>query len=63
MIAVFHRHFDKQYAKLSKSVQRRFEERLAIFVRVPFDPLLHNHALAGKFQGYRSIDITGLYRQ
>ena len=62
MIALFHRHFDKQYAKLPKSVQRRFEERLAVFVRAPFDPLLNNHALLGRFVGYRSIGITGNIR-
>ena len=59
MIAVFHRHFDKQYAKLPKSVQRRSEERLAIFMRAPFDPLLNNHALLGHFAGYRSIGVIG----
>ena len=49
MITLFHRHFDKQYAKLPVGIKRRFEERLAIFVRVPFDPLLGNHALRGRF--------------
>jgi mRNA interferase YafQ len=51
--------FDKQYAKLAKNTKLRFKERLVIFRENPFDPELRNHALKGKFLGYRSIDITG----
>jgi len=28
----------------------------------PFDPVLHNHALQGRWKGYRSVNITGDYR-
>ena len=42
--------------------RRRFEERIAIFGRDPFDPSLRNHALGGTFEGYRSIDVTGNVR-
>ncbi len=28
----------------------------------PFHPLLNNHPLAGRWTGYRSINITGDYR-
>ena len=59
MTILFHRHFDKQYAKLSAGIKRHFEERLSLFVCVPFDPLLGNHALHDRFAGYRSISITG----
>ena len=27
-----------------------------------FDPVLNNHALKGKYQGYRSINVTGTLR-
>ena len=40
-------------------IQQRFKDRISTFEKDPFDPLLHNHALAGNFEGYRSIDITG----
>jgi len=51
--------FDKQYAKLGVRNKLRFKERLAILRENPFDPELRNHALKGRFLGYRSIDITG----
>ncbi len=51
--------FDKQYAKLAEKIKIRFKERLVIFRDNPFDPELRNHAVKGKYLGYRSIDITG----
>jgi len=51
--------FDKQYAKLNDKVQIAFKNRLTIFKSSPFDTRLRNHALKGKYLGYRSIDITG----
>ncbi len=55
----FHRNFKKQYKKIPQKIKQRLKERVNIFGKDPFDPLLHNHALAGNFEGYRSIDITG----
>lgn len=51
--------FDKQYAKLSSKVKEHFKDRLTLFRENPFDTALRNHALKGKYLGYRSIDITG----
>lgn len=51
--------FRKQYRKLPKPLQRRVIERLELFLRDPFNPLLENHPLSGKYQGQRSINITG----
>ena len=51
--------FDKQYLKLAPKQQDRFKDRLGIFRLTPFDPILRNHALKGKYLGYRSIDIAG----
>lgn len=55
----FHRHFDKQYQKLKKSEQEKARERLILFLENPFNPVLNNHPLKGKFLDYRSINITG----
>ncbi|TSC77532.1 MAG: hypothetical protein G01um101433_559 [Parcubacteria group bacterium Gr01-1014_33] len=55
----FHRRFKKQYRKIPEKIKQRFKERLLIFGENPFDPFLHNHALAGEFKDYRSIDVTG----
>jgi addiction module RelE/StbE family toxin len=51
--------FDKQYVKLNDKVQTAFKSRLAMFKSNPFDIRLRNHALKGKYLGYRSIDVTG----
>ena len=55
----FHRRFKKQYRKKPQKIKRRFQERIVVFGRDPFDPSLRNHALGGIFDGYRSIDVTG----
>ena len=55
----FHRTFEKQYKKLRENEKKRLKERLALFLTDEFNPLLNNHPLRGKHQGYRSINITG----
>ena len=47
-----------QYAKLAPKIKTRFKERIVLFRESPFDPDLRNHALKGKYLGYRSIDVT-----
>ena len=59
MIIETTRGFDKQYAKLDHKIVLAFKKRLELFVCDPFNPQLSNHALKGKYLGYRSIDITG----
>jgi mRNA-degrading endonuclease YafQ of YafQ-DinJ toxin-antitoxin module len=51
--------FDKQYAKLNLKVKTSFKRRVELFKVNPFDISLRNHALKGKYLGYRSIDVTG----
>lgn len=51
--------FDKQYARLDFKVKTSFKRRLGVFRTNPFDVSLRNHALKGKYLGYRSIDISG----
>ena len=51
--------FDKQYAKLSQKSKVLFKSRVEVFKRDPFNTRLRNHALKGKYLGYRSIDIAG----
>lgn len=43
-------------------MQKHIDEKLLLFGKNPFDPILNNHSLQGKFLGYRSINITGDYR-
>ena len=51
--------FDKQYAKLNLKVKVSFKRRITLFKANPFDIPLRNHALKGKYLGFRSIDISG----
>lgn len=59
MDVFFHGTFKKQYKKLHASEQKKWKERRGIFIQEPYHPILRNHALHGKYGGYRSIDITG----
>jgi addiction module RelE/StbE family toxin len=54
-----HKNFEKRYVKLRPAEQRRFKERRDLFLRDPFNPVLSNHALSGKYSGYRSINVGG----
>ena len=59
MRALFHKNFRKQYQKFHPSEKQRFKERRDIFLNDPFHAVLNNHALLGKYHGYRSINVTG----
>lgn len=55
----FTKDFTKQFKKLRPNQQERFYERLGLFEKNPQDRMLRDHALKGKYIGYRSIDIDG----
>lgn len=59
MIIRSHRNFKKQFDKLTRSQKERFKERSNIFLQDEFHPVLNNHALKGKYEGCRSINIGG----
>jgi addiction module RelE/StbE family toxin len=59
MIIDFHKKFDKQSTKLDKTTRDQFKNRLELFTEDKTHPILSNHGLKGKYQGYRSINITG----
>lgn len=54
--------FIKQLKKAPTSVQISVRKRVGLFVSDRFHSLLNNHALKGKYQGFRSINITGDWR-
>ena len=54
--------FKKQFKKMPKFAQDKFEERLNLFLMEPNHPTLRNHKLSGKYHLHRSINITGDYR-
>lgn len=55
----FTKGFIKQFKKLRPVQKDRFYQRLETFKQNPHDRRLRDHALKGKFEGYRSIDIEG----
>lgn len=59
MIIIYHKGFERNYKKLSSKEKNKLKERLQLFVKDEFNPILNNHALKGKYLGYRSINISG----
>ena len=55
----FTKNFVKQFKRLRENQKERFYGRLELFKGNPHDRVLRDHALKGKYTGYRSIDIEG----
>ena len=62
MIFRFHKDFIKSYKKTAPSLKKAVDLRLLLFSKNIFAVELCNHPLKGKYQGYRSINITGDWR-
>lgn len=54
-----HRDFTKALKKQPDGIKVKVKSRLDIFASDPFNKILNNHALTGKYTGCRSINITG----
>lgn len=54
--------FSKSFKKIPPKIQENFYEQLTIFQHNTTDKRLNNHALVGKYLGYRSFDVTGDWR-
>ena len=50
MKIAFHRNFEKRYKKASSKVCSRFDERLRIFAKNAFHPILSNLPLTGDWR-------------
>lgn len=59
MIIDYHKDFIKSFKKLPKKTKEKFKDRQLLFEENEFDSVLNNHALKGKWLGYRSINVTG----
>lgn len=62
MKIIFRKEFFKSFHKLDSKIQEVFNDRSELFKNNPFDIMLNNHQLRGKWSGHRSINITGDYR-
>lgn len=54
--------FSKQRKAAPLDVKTAFRETLELFLDNPNHQSLRNHALKGKYAGYRSIDVTDDWR-
>lgn len=59
MILKAHKNFIKGYKRLTQSQKNKFKERRNMFLQDEFNPVLNNHALTGRYKGYRSFNVTG----
>ena len=55
----YSKRFRKQYKKLSGKIQKKFNERLFLFLKDFNDPQLSIHKLSGKLDGLWSMNIAG----
>lgn len=62
MVVLYSKKFRKNYRKLLPALRQKFKDRRDIFLTDPFNTILDNHPLHGKYDGCRSINVTGDYR-
>jgi len=58
----YSRRFVKEFKKCPPLIQRQFRDKLVLFFKDKFHPLLNNHALSGELAGYRSLNVNGDWR-
>jgi addiction module RelE/StbE family toxin len=51
--------FKKRFEVFSDKIKQKTIQRLAVFMQNEYAEILNNHALHGKFNECRSINITG----
>ena len=62
MTIEFKRNFRKRYRKIPFKIRRQFDERLSLFMKESYHPVLNNHPLTGDRTGQWSINVTGDWR-
>lgn len=58
MKIILHKNFEKKYIKLKPNEKKKFKGRINLFLKDPFNRVLNNHLLHGKYKKCRSINIT-----
>ena len=59
MIITYHKNFTKKYKRLFLKQKTKLDERIVLFENDEFNSTLNNHALTGRYKGYRSINVAG----
>lgn len=58
----YSKRFQKELERAPLKVLKAFRKRRELFLLDPSHPQLHDHALAGNYVGYRSINVSGDWR-
>ena len=58
----FSKQFDKQLRSAEENVIKAFKDALQLLLVNKYHPSLNNHLLAGRFIGYRSVNIIDEWR-
>jgi len=59
MKIIFHKQFEKQLKKITNKQKESLQDKLKIFSEDPYNKILNNHGLHGKYKNYRSINVSG----
>lgn len=62
MRIIYKKRFTKTFKVLPTNIQRKFYERLGLFMTDKFNKALSNHYVGNAFPDCRSINVTGDYR-
>jgi len=62
LLIEYSKRFDKQRKAAPIEIKTAFREALALFIEDQNYPFLRNHALRGKYIGFRSIDVSEDWR-
>ena len=54
--------FIKEFKKCPSKIKTAFKNKLKIFIKNQFNPILNNHSLTGKLKKYKSINVNGYWR-
>jgi len=62
MEIIFTKRFKKRLNCSSQKIQKKFEEKMDVFVENQWNPALKSHPLKGHLVGMRAFSVTGDYR-
>lgn len=62
MEILFTKRFRKRLNLSPQKIQKKFEQKMSVFIENPWDPTLKSHPLKGCLVGMRAFSITGDYR-
>jgi mRNA-degrading endonuclease YafQ of YafQ-DinJ toxin-antitoxin module len=59
MKIIYHKRFEKNFTRLPQKLRTKVVERIELFKKDQFNPVLKNHALKGPLSDRRAFSVTG----